>query len=94
MGVKMNLRIITKYHESDLEIRFLTKSILKPYGRETAKPPAWELNYDYYEYLLISNSYRCASHFPHTSNPSIHVRKFLVRQRIDNFWYIDKHVVI
>ena len=43
MGVKMNLRIITKYRAADPEIRFLTKSILKPYGRATAIPPAWEL---------------------------------------------------
>ena len=43
MGVKMNLKIITKNHEADLEIGFLTKSILKPYGRATAMPPAWEL---------------------------------------------------
>ena len=44
MGVKMNLRIITKYHAADLEIGFLTKSISKPYGRATPIPPAWELN--------------------------------------------------
>ena len=40
----MNLRIITKYRAADPEIRFLTKSILKPYGYATALPPAWELN--------------------------------------------------
>ena len=39
----MNLRIIMKNHASDPEIRFLTKSIPKPYGRATAMPPAWEL---------------------------------------------------
>ena len=39
----MNLRIITKNHASDPEIRFLTKSIPKPYGRATAMPPPWEL---------------------------------------------------
>ena len=43
MGVKMNLRIITTYHAGDPKIRFLTKSILKPYGRATAMPPAWGL---------------------------------------------------
>ena len=43
MGVEMNLRIITKNHAADPEIGFLTKSILKPYGRATAMPPAWEL---------------------------------------------------
>ena len=42
-GVKMNLRIITKNHASYPEIRFLTKSILKPYDRATAMPQAWEL---------------------------------------------------
>ena len=42
-GVKMNLRIITKNHEADPEIEFLTKSISKPYGRATAIPPAREL---------------------------------------------------
>ena len=45
IGVKMNLRIITKFHAADSKIRFLTKSILKPFGRETTMPPAWELNY-------------------------------------------------
>ena len=43
MGVKMNLRIITKYRAAVPEIRFLTKSILKLYGSATAMPPAWEL---------------------------------------------------
>ena len=43
MGVKMNLRIITKNHAADPEIGFLTKSISKPYGHATAMPPAWEL---------------------------------------------------
>ena len=40
MGVEMNLRIITKNHASDPEIGFLTKSILKPYGRAAALPTA------------------------------------------------------
>ena len=44
MGVKMNLRIITKNHAVDPEKGFLTKSISKPYGRATAMPPAWKLN--------------------------------------------------
>ena len=44
MGVKMNLRIITKNHPADPEIGFLTKSISKPYGRATAMPPAWKLS--------------------------------------------------
>ena len=39
----MNLRIITKNHEVDLEIGFLKKSISKPYGRATAMTTAWEL---------------------------------------------------
>ena len=43
MGVKMNSRMIPKNHEADPEIRFLTKSISKPYGRETVIPTAWEL---------------------------------------------------
>ena len=43
MGVKMNLRIITKNHEAEPEKEFLTKSILKPYGRATAMPLGWEL---------------------------------------------------
>ena len=45
MSVKMNSRIITKNHETDPEIGFLTKSISKPYGRATAMPTAWELMY-------------------------------------------------
>ena len=44
MGVKMNLRIITKNHAADPEIEFLTKSISKPNGLVTAMPTAWELN--------------------------------------------------
>ena len=31
-GLKMNLRIVTKNHAADSEIRFLTKSIRKPYS--------------------------------------------------------------
>ena len=45
-GLKRNLRIITKNLEADPEIEFLTKSIWKPYGRATAMPPAWELNFN------------------------------------------------
>ena len=41
--VKMNFRMITKNHAADPEIGFLTKSILKPYGRIIAMPTAWEL---------------------------------------------------
>ena len=43
IGVKMNLRIITKNDAADQEIGFHTKSTSKPYGRATAMPPAWEL---------------------------------------------------
>ena len=46
MGVKLNLRKITKNHEADPEIGFLTKSIIRPYGCATAIPPAWELRID------------------------------------------------
>ena len=46
MGVKMNLRIIQKNHQADLEIEFLIKSISKPYGHAMAMPPAWELNFN------------------------------------------------
>ena len=35
MGVKMNLSMITKNHATDQEKGFLTKSILKPFGRTT-----------------------------------------------------------
>ena len=45
MSVKVNLTIITKNDEADPEIGFLTKSILKPYGRATAIPRAWVLRY-------------------------------------------------
>ena len=44
MGVKIDLRIITKNHASDSELRFFTKSISKPYDHATAMPTAWELN--------------------------------------------------
>ena len=43
-GNEMNLRIITKTHQADPGKGFLTKSILKPYGRGTAMPTAWKLN--------------------------------------------------
>ena len=43
MGVKMNLRIVTKNHAGDPKIGFVTKSISEPYGCATAMPPAWEL---------------------------------------------------
>ena len=46
MGVKINLKIITKNHAADPEKRFLAKSILKPYGRATALPTAWELCFE------------------------------------------------
>ena len=39
----MNLRIRTKNHAAKQEIGFQTKSISKPYSRETAMPAAWEL---------------------------------------------------
>ena len=38
MGVKINLRIITKNNAADPEIGFLMKSILKPYDRAAAMP--------------------------------------------------------
>ena len=44
MGIKMNLRMITKNHAADPGLGFLTKSILKPYGRAAAMSTAWELN--------------------------------------------------
>ena len=43
MGLKMNLRKITRNHEADPEIEFLTKSIRKPYERVTERPSASEL---------------------------------------------------
>ena len=49
MSVKMNFRIITKNHEADPEIGFLTKSISKTYGCATAKPPAWALKLQNYK---------------------------------------------
>ena len=59
MGVKMNLRIITKYHAADLEIGFLTKSISKPYGYGTAMPTAWELNFEHAKGRLSAQSLTC-----------------------------------
>ena len=40
MGVKINVRVITKNYEANPEIEFLTKSISKPYSGATAIPPA------------------------------------------------------
>ena len=42
MGVKVNVRIITKNHAADPEKEFLTKLISKLYDRATAMPQAWE----------------------------------------------------
>ena len=53
MGVKMNFRIITKNHAADPEIRFLTKSISKPFSRATVMPPAWELRQKYFRLGLF-----------------------------------------
>ena len=47
MGVKINLRIITKNNAADPEIGFLTKSISRPYDRATAMPTAWKLKSDF-----------------------------------------------
>ena len=45
LAIKMNLRIIRKNHAADPEIEFLKKSISKPYGRATAMPTAWGINW-------------------------------------------------
>ena len=44
MGVKINLRILTKNHAADPEKGLLKKSISKPFGRATAMPTALEFN--------------------------------------------------
>ena len=49
MGVKIDLRIITKNHAADIEKEFLKKSILKRYGHATAMPTSWELRDDDFE---------------------------------------------
>ena len=54
MGVKINLRIITKNHEADLEIGALEKSIAKLFGRETAMPTAWEFKHFFFSRLWLS----------------------------------------
>ena len=51
----MYFRMITKNNEADPEIGFLTKSISKPYGRATAMPTAWELNYK--EFIMVFFSF-------------------------------------
>ena len=43
MSVKLYLEIITKNRTADPKKGFLTKSILKPYGRAETMPTAWEL---------------------------------------------------
>ena len=42
MGVRINLKIITKNHAADQEKGFLTKSISNLKGCATAMPSAWE----------------------------------------------------
>ena len=43
MGLKINLRIITKNHAAYPVKGFVIKSISTPYGGAMAMPPAWEL---------------------------------------------------
>ena len=52
IDVKMNLSIITKNHAADPEKGFLTKSILKTYGRAMAIPTAWEFNNHFLSRIL------------------------------------------
>ena len=59
MDVLMNLRIITKNDAADPEIGFLTKSILKPNGRATAMPTAWELKSVNSSFLKFSKKVAC-----------------------------------
>ena len=40
-GCKNEFKDNTENHAPDLEIRFLTKSISKPYDRAAAMPTAW-----------------------------------------------------
>ena len=47
MGVKRNLRIMSKNNAADPEIGFLTESISKSYGR-LPMPQAWVLTSDLY----------------------------------------------
>ena len=42
MILRRNKSLIMKIYAADPEIEFITKSISKPYGRETAMPPACE----------------------------------------------------
>ena len=57
MGVKMNLRIITKNCAADQLLGFLKKSISKPYCRATAMPPVWELTlFKKFFYEIIAHS--------------------------------------
>ena len=44
MSIKLNFRLIMKNPAVDSEIGFLTKSLLKPYGRAGVMPKVWELN--------------------------------------------------
>ena len=53
MGVKINMRIITKNHAADPEQGFLKKSISKPYGRATAMPQALELRANFRSKFLL-----------------------------------------
>ena len=52
MVIKINFRIITKNRTADPEIEFITKSILKPYGRAAAMPKAWELKFCTRKYII------------------------------------------
>ena len=56
MGIKLNIRIITKNHEADPEKGFLKETISKPYGRATAMPPAWELRDKSFKFFSSTSS--------------------------------------
>ena len=85
----MNLRIITKNHAADPEIRFLTESISKPNSRSTAMPTAWEFISDQQiikTFLAKSSSKRLGS-FPRPFG--IDVISLLSKESLSKFTIFD-----
>ena len=81
MGLKMNLRIITKNHAADPEKGFLAKSISKSNGSATAMATAWEL------ISIFSNS-KTLLVFSYTLKGFKNIFEHLIRQLI----FIQKYL--
>ena len=79
MAVKMNLKIITKNHAADPEIRFLAKSISKSNGSATAMPTAWELTPENLSIFLSIIGYKKLKSLLISTEKKMQLVLFLIR---------------